>query len=143
MKSLAAALLAAIPLLVVAQSTERPRPPGTIPLEAPPPPPPLIEHTPTGPVPARAAPQQPLPEINDPDTQITKGAPEPQVTERVEGDTRIQEYRLNGKVYMQKVTPKHGKTYVLTDQKGDGTFTRLDQSLDQQVRVPQWVLWEF
>lgn len=107
-----------------------------------PPPPPLGERPAAPPRAATTTP--PLPEIKDPeDAQITKGTPEPQVTERVEGDTRVQEYRLNGKVYMQKVTPKHGKTYVLMDHKGDGTFTRLEQSLDTQVRVPQWVLWEF
>jgi hypothetical protein len=139
-----AVLLAALALNASAQSVERPRPPGTLPLEAPPPPPPLVERTPSGPVPARApAPAAPLPEIADPDAQITSGSREPEVTERIEGDQRIQEYRLNGKLYMQKVTPKHGKTYVLVDQKGDGTFTRLEQTLDNQVRVPQWVLWEF
>jgi hypothetical protein len=29
------------------------------------------------------------------------------------------------------------------DLKGDGTFTRQDNSLDSGVRVPQWVLMEF
>jgi hypothetical protein len=44
---------------------------------------------------------------------------------------------------MMRVTPKHGRPYVLMDNKGDGTFSRLDQTLDGQVRVPQWVLVEF
>jgi len=29
------------------------------------------------------------------------------------------------------------------DNKGDGTFTKLDNTLDNGVRVPQWVLLEF
>ena len=54
-----------------------------------------------------------------------------------------QEYRVRGKVYMQRVTPKHGRPYVLMDHKGDGTFTKQDNTLDNGVRVPQWVLLEF
>ena|SRR5437868_1318088 len=127
MKTLAAALLATLPLLVAAQPV---------------PPPPPLNDRPAAP-PRAATTQAPLPEIRDVDPQITKGAQEPQMTERVEGDARIQEYRLNGKLYMQRVTPAHGKTYVLMDNKGDGTFTRLEQTLDPQIRVPQWVLWEF
>ena len=107
------------------------------------PPPPPLGDKPAAPPRASTAPRVPLGEMKDPEAQITKGAAEPQVTERVEGDQRIQEYRLNGKLYMQRVTPAHGKSYVLMDQKGDGTFTRLEQTFDQQVRVPQWVLWEF
>lgn len=104
----------AIALDAAAQSTERARPPGTTPLADAPPPPPITERP-----------------------------PEPQVSERIEGGQRIQEYRIHGKLYMQKVTPAHGKAYILLDQKGDGTFTKLDTPLDAQVRVPQWVLLEF
>ena len=50
---------------------------------------------------------------------------------------------MKGKLYMVKVTPKHGHAYVLVDQKGDGTMSRHDTPLDAQVRVPQWVLLEF
>ena len=74
---------------------------------------------------------------------LSERPPQPEVTTRVEGDQTITEYRLKGRLYMQRVTPKHGRAYVLVDNKGDGTFSRLDQSLDQQVRVPQWVLLEF
>ena len=60
-----------------------------------------------------------------------------------EGEDEIQEYRINGKLYMQRVTPKIGKPYVLMDSRGDGSFTRLDNSLTPNVRVPQWVLHTF
>lgn len=117
----AAVLLAAFAALaaapVAAQSTERPKPPGTAPLEEVPPPPPM---TGTGP-----------------------DEPEPQVSTRKQGDETIQEYRLNGKLYMMRVTPKHGHAYVLMDNKGDGTFVRQDNPLDSGVKVPQWVLLEF
>ena len=117
-----AVLAASLPCLdAVAQSTARPRPPGTSPLEAPPPlpPPDLV--------------REPLPES---DLQ-------PQVTTRTENGETIQEYRVRGRLYMMRVTPKSGRPYVLTDDKGDGRFTRQDQTLDNGVRVPQWVLLEF
>ena len=118
----AAALLAAFAVLsaplAAAQSTERPKPPGTVPLEEVPPPPPI--------------------------TGVAPGdEPEPQVTTRTQGEETIQEYRIHNKLYMMRVTPAHGRPYVLMDQRGDGTFTRMDNSLDSRVRVPQWVLLEF
>lgn len=117
-----AVLLAALALATVlpaaAQSTERPKPPGTVPLEEAPPPPPMTSVEPGG-------------------------EPEPQVTTRTQGEETIQEYRLNGKLYMMRVTPKHGHAYVLMDNRGDGTFVRQDNPLDSGLRVPQWVLLQF
>jgi len=113
MRTLLAVLLASLPFAASAQSAERALPPGARPLEEPP--------------------------------QISRTDPanEPTVTVRIEGDQRIEEHRINGKLYMQKVTPRHGRSYVLVDNRGDGTFTRLDNPLDQNLRVPQWVLLEF
>ena len=97
-------------------STERPKPP-TVPLEDVPPPPPMI---------------------------TTQPEAEPQVTTRTENGETIQEYRINNKLYMMRVTPKHGPAYVLMDQRGDGTFTRLDTPITEgNLRVPQWVLMTF
>ena len=111
-----AAVLIAVSLSAAAQSGERPRPPGTVPLQEPPPPPPMVEVDP---------------------------AMEPVVTVRTEGDQEITEYRVKGKLFMQRVTTKGGKAYVLLDHQGNGTFMRQDNPLDNGVRVPQWVLKEF
>ena len=119
MRTLLAAFLAVLAFSAFAQSTARPRPPGTAPLEEAPPPPPMTE-----------------PAKDDP--RLT-----PQTTTRTEGDNEIVEYRVRGKLYMMRVTPKHGKPYVMIDHKGDGTFTKQDNTLDNGVRVPQWVLKEF
>ena len=112
-------LLATLALLVAAgafaQSAPRPRPPGTVPLEEPPPPPAVIEGDP---------------------------ALEPQVTIRKDGENTVSEYRIKGKLYMMRVTPAHGRPYVLIDHKGDGQFARQD-NLDSGLRVPQWGLLEF
>jgi len=98
-----------------AQSAPRPRPPGTVPLQEAPPPPAVVESDP---------------------------ALEPQVTIRKDGENTVSEYRIKGKLYMMKVTPAHGRPYVLIDHKGDGQFARQD-NLDSGLRVPQWVLLEF
>ena len=68
---------------------------------------------------------------------------EGQVAIRTEDEQTVQEYRIKGKLYMQRVTPKHGRPYVLMDYNGDGTFVRSDHPTDNGVRVPQWVLKEF
>ena len=116
MRTLLAVIATSVALVAAAQSQPRPRPPGTVPLDEPPPPPAMVESDP---------------------------ALEPQVTTRKEGEDEIQEYRVKGKLYMQKVTPKGGRPYVLMDHKGDGTFTKMDNTLDSGVRVPQWVLLEW
>ncbi|QJR13391.1 DUF2782 domain-containing protein [Usitatibacter palustris] len=100
-----------------AQSGARPIPPGSTALIEPPPLP-------------------PLPDVAEPELK-------PQLTVRKEGDSTITEYRLHGKLYMMRVVPGHGRPYVMVDQKGDGTFSRQDHTLDSGVRVPQWVLVEF
>ena len=111
-----AAIAASAALAAAAQSTERPKPPGTVPLEEVPPPPPTI---------------------------ATQPEFEPEVTVRTQGEETIQEYRHHGKLYMMRVTRKGAPPYILMDLKGDGTFTRQDNALDSGLRVPQWVLMEF
>ncbi len=110
------AVLVALSFPAAPQSAARPRPTGTTPLEEPPPPPLLSE---------------------------TDSSLEPQVSVRTEAEQTVQEYRVKGKLYMQRVTPKHGRPYVLMDYNGDGTFVRSDHPTDNGVRVPQWVLKEF
>ena len=44
---------------------------------------------------------------------------------------------------MIKVTPAHGVPYILTDSKGDGSFTNRRDSLEVPPSVPMWVLFTF
>ena len=118
MKIIFAALLSVLAMDAMAQSAARSLPSGAVPLDAPPPPPAMVETDPAL-------------------------LPQTSTTTRVEGDQTVEEHRVNGKVTMQRVTPRHGRTYVLRDNKGDATFTKQDNTLDNGVRVPQWVLLEF
>lgn len=67
---------------------------------------------------------------------------EPQVTIIQEAEQTTEEYRMGGKLYMIKVTPKKGKPYYLVDDKGDGKFSRLE-GLDSGVRPPRWIIHQF
>ena len=122
MRILIALLLAAFLVPAFAQSGARPRPPGSLPLEDVPPPPPMV--------------------VDTTDSALETQLRDAQMTERTEGDQRVQEYRVKGKLFMMRVTPKHGRPYIMIDHKGDGQFARQD-NLDSGVRVPQWVLVEF
>ncbi|MBS4097264.1 MAG: DUF2782 domain-containing protein [Sulfuricella sp.] len=86
---------------------------------------------------------QPLPEVPPPPAGVDLDQPlEPQVTITKRGEDTVQEYRIGGKLYMLKVTPPHGKSYYLIDNRGDGQFAR-QESLDSGVRVPLWVIGNF
>ena len=65
---------------------------------------------------------------------------EPTVTIREEEERLIEEYRLNGQVYMVKITPKGGIPYYYIDTDGDG---RLELDASQQALNPvQPVYWK-
>ena len=86
---------------------------------------------------------EPLPEPPPaPPGFVPDPALEPQVTITTRGQDRVEEYRINGKLYAMKVTPPHGVPYFLMDVSGDGAMIRRD-SLDSGLRVPQWVIRSF
>jgi hypothetical protein len=89
------------------------------------------------PVPSDLEPLPPPPAF---DAQEDLG--EPEVTITTEKDQTVEEFRANGKLYMIKITPKHGVPYYLVDDRGDGKFTR-QESLDSGLRVPQWIIHKF
>lgn len=65
-----------------------------------------------------------------------------EVTITKKQDTTIEEYRVGGRLYMIKVTPKHGKPYYLIDQQGDGRFVRRSPSTFM-ISPPMWVIKKF
>lgn len=93
----------------------------------------------------RPADLQPLPEPPPPPPGLLTDADlEPQVTIRKRGEDKVEEYRLNGKLYMIRVTPPHGTPYYLVDPKGDGGFVRQDSGVaDKSLSVPMWVIHTF
>jgi len=83
----------------------------------------------------------PPPDIPDP---IQSGqAIEPQVTIVRTEKSVVEEYRINGNLYMVKITPSVGRPYYLIDQNGDGNLETRRNSLGGDVVVPHWVLFEW
>jgi hypothetical protein len=89
-------------------------------------------------------PPPPPPEnYNPPAAPETPGAgqPEPEVTITTKGTEIHEEYRLNGRLYMIKVTPAKGKPYYLIDHEGSGQFRRSD--FETRISIPTWVIKRF
>lgn len=98
-----------------------------------------------GPAVRAAEPERmPLPAVPPPPPPMAPlDAPiEPQVTIRTDGSETVEEFRLQGRIYMMKVTPRHGVPYYLIDERGEGQFVRRD-SLDGRLLVPLWVIKQF
>ena len=92
------------------------------------------------PVPDNLEPLPPPPVFTaGPDESVSD---EPEVTITKQTEQTIEEYRAGGKLYMIKITPKHGKPYYLVDDRGDGKFVR-QESLDSGLRVPRWIIHNF
>ncbi len=95
---------------------------------------------------------QPIPEVPEPPeiplpspgTDPEDSALEPQVTITKRGEDKVEEYRINGRLYMIKVTPRIGLPYYLIDHHGDGAFSDgATGGLDQRIKPPMWVIREF
>lgn len=86
---------------------------------------------------------EPLPEAPPPPNGLDQAPDaEPQVTITKKGADTIEEYRINGELYMMKVTPAHGKPYYLMKEDQEGGWSRLDGP-NPPLIVPKWVLFNF
>lgn len=90
---------------------------------------------------AEKTPGKPAP-LPPPPAMDNSASDEPQVTITKQTGQTIEEYRVGGRLYMIKVTPKVGPPYYLVDDKGDGKFAR-QESLDSGFRPPSWVIHRF
>lgn len=81
------------------------------------------------------------PDLPDP---MESGQPiEPEVTIIRKEKEVIEEYRINGLLYMVKVTPVIGKPYYLIDRDGDGKLESRRTGIYDDGLVPQWVLFSW
>jgi hypothetical protein len=77
-----------------------------------------------------------------PTLDANEAVDEPQVTITKQTGQTVEEFRVAGKLYMIKITPKVGKPYYLVDDRGDGKFAR-QESTDSGIRPPRWVIHNF
>lgn len=81
----------------------------------------------------------PLPEPSE----SGESMPEPEVTIIRRGDATVEEYRVNGALYMIKVTPGVGKPYYLVDRDGDGLMDSRVNDIHSNMIIPEWVLFSW
>lgn len=68
---------------------------------------------------------------------------EPEVT-IIQRDTDvIEEYRLQGRLYMIKITPRHGVPYYLVDTDGDGNLETRRNEISENLLIPNWTLFRW
>ena len=84
----------------------------------------------------------PNPEPNPgPVQQLFDG--EPEITIIPRGRDVIEEYRIQGRLYMIRVVPSHGVPYYLIDTDGDGNLETRRNALSQDLRIPGWTLFRW
>lgn len=87
---------------------------------------------------------QAVPEPPDlPDPVESGEAIEPEITIIRKDDATIEEYRINGALYMVKIIPSAGKPYYLVDKDGDGQMETRVNNIYQDMPVPQWILFSW
>lgn len=68
---------------------------------------------------------------------------EPEVNIIQRKDKTIEEYRVNGRLYMIKVIPKHAPPYYLVDKDGDGSMESWRSEAEPDIQIPHWVLFRW
>lgn len=66
---------------------------------------------------------------------------EPQITIRKKGKDTIEEYRINGELYMMKITPDHGVPYYLHKEDQDGGW--VNSGPNPPLSIPKWIIFRF
>jgi Protein of unknown function (DUF2782) len=112
-------LISMLPMLAIA--ADKPRPDNLEPLEEVQPPPNTLEENATN--------------------ATIEGESEPQITIRKKGKDTVEEYRINGQLYMQKITPEHGVPYYLHREDQDGGW--VNDGPNQPLIIPKWVIFRF
>ncbi len=68
---------------------------------------------------------------------------EPEVNIIQRDDKTIEEYRINGQLYMIKVTPSDAPPYYLVDTDGDGSLDSRQSEIEPDLLIPSWVLFRW
>lgn len=85
-----------------------------------------------------------LPDAPPPPSIIDSGEVlEPEVTIIQKEEETIEEYRINGNLYMVKITPAVGPSYYIVDQDGDGIMDTNMTEIYEDFKVPQWVIFSW
>lgn len=85
---------------------------------------------------------QPLEEIPPPAmSKDGDGVDEPEITIIKKKGETVEEYRINGQLYMMKITPAHGVPYYLHKEDQDGGW--VNSGPNPPLVIPKWTLFRF
>lgn len=86
----------------------------------------------------------PLPEQPDIPPPVESGENlEPDITIIRKGKDTIEEYRINGRLYMVKIKPSIGPPYYMVDTDGDGNMDVRRSDVQRDMSIPRWVLFSW
>lgn len=92
------------------------------------------------PPPRELPPPRALPGVAELDLRVRDADIRPQVQIRSHENRTVEEYSVNGNVYMVKITPAAGAPYYLIDDDGSGDMSWSRGGPAMDTRVPQWAL---
>lgn len=78
----------------------------------------------------------------EPETAEVGTGPEPDINIIERDNATFEEYRINGRLYRIKVTPKIGAPYYLNYEEGANVWHR-DEGVDPSPEAPVWDVMEF
>ena len=85
---------------------------------------------------------QPLEDIPPPAmSKDGDGVDEPEITIIKKKGETVEEYRINGQLYMMKITPAHGVPYYLHKEDQDGGW--VNSGPNPPLVIPKWTLFRF
>lgn len=84
---------------------------------------------------------EPLEDIPPPKITGEADPDEPEVTIIKKETETVEEYRINGQLYMIKVTPAHGVPYYLHKEDQNGEW--INSGPIQPMSIPKWTIFRF
>ena len=79
----------------------------------------------------------------DVDPAIIEDGLEPEIKIQQFDNREVQEYSVNDRVYMVKITPSFGSPYYLVDPDGTGEMEYKRDTVGLEVNPPQWTLFRW
>ncbi len=81
-----------------------------------------------------------VPDVANLDLRVGDADLAPTITLQEHDNRTVEEYRVNGSLYMVKITPSVGAPYFLVDEDGTGDMAWHRGTTAVENKVPQWVL---
>ncbi len=79
----------------------------------------------------------------DVDPALIEDSLEPEINIQQFDNREVQEYSVNDRVYMVKITPNVGSPYYLVDPDGTGEMEYKRDTVGLEVNPPQWTLFRW